>query len=87
MRIALDYDGTYTADSELWDSFIENAEKNRHEVWIVTMRYDEKKERLGGRVNRIIYTERRAKKKFCEENGIHFGIWIDDTPERLFRDG
>jgi hypothetical protein len=28
MLIALDYDGTYTEDMDLWDCFIENAIKN-----------------------------------------------------------
>ena len=33
MRIALDYDGTYTADPDLWDKFI-NSCRDKHDVWI-----------------------------------------------------
>ena len=82
-RIALDFDGTYTADPELWNRFIEMC-RDKHDVWIVTMRYSN--EPIG--INHpVIYTSRKAKKVYCEEKGIHFDIWIDDTPEWLFRDG
>ena len=40
MLIALDYDGTYTEDWELWRMFIKSAHKKGHEVVIVTMRHD-----------------------------------------------
>jgi len=91
MLIALDYDGTYTADKELWDSFIVQARERGHEVFCVTMRYEDRLENkeveadLRGKVDKIIYTNRKAKKQavrmICNRNP---DIWIDDTPEWLF---
>lgn len=39
MIIALDYDGTYTADPALWDQFILLAIKNNHYVVCCTLRH------------------------------------------------
>lgn len=83
MRIALDYDGTYTADPCLWDSFIERC-RDRHDVWIVTMRYPY--EAINMNIP-VIYTSRKPKIAYCEGNGIYFDVWIDDQPEFLFRNG
>lgn len=88
MKIALDYDGTYTVDPFFWDTVLSLAKHHGHEIWFVTMRYDLGSERLPERLeNPVIYTGRKAKKKFCEDKGMHFDIWIDDTPEWLFKDG
>lgn len=40
MNIALDYDGTYTADPDMWLRFVEEAQAAGHKVFIVTMRYE-----------------------------------------------
>lgn len=80
MKIALDYDETYTADPELWDKFIASCE-GKHEVWIVTMR----RPTAPIDVNYpVIYTSRQAKMEFCLNIGHIFDIWIDDTPEWIF---
>lgn len=81
MIIALDYDGTYTADSGLWDDFIRAARKNLHQVHIVTMRHESEPVRLGAKVDRIHYTDRKAKRAYMELRGIQVQIWIDDRPE------
>lgn len=92
MLIALDYDDTYTADPILWDLFIEQAKQRGHEVFCVTMRYADKEsqeveENLGDKVDRIIYTNRKAKKVvFRMQCGRNPDIWIEDTPEWLFED-
>lgn len=92
MLIALDYDGTYTADPELWDEFISKAIMRGHQVYCVTMRYADSEnlevERdLGEKVDKIIYTNRKAKKQAfrmqCDENP---DIWIDDNPDWLYED-
>ncbi len=91
MLIALDYDGTYTADPELWDQFISNARARGHEVIIATMRikgfeeYDVNRQ-LEGKVDKIIYTDRRAKKAEVIRQYKNPDIWIDDMPEWLFED-
>jgi hypothetical protein len=38
MTIALDYDGTYTRDPDLWDRFITDCSKSGHLVICVTQR-------------------------------------------------
>lgn len=80
MRIALDYDGTYTEDPELWDAFIRVAQSFGHEVMIVTMRYPQ--EAIRHEVPcEIFYTGRLAKRQFMQRLSIEFTVWIDDIPE------
>ena len=97
MKIALDYDGTVTADLALWLVFISHCIARRHEVWIVTMRFESECmpphsfsedilkmcEISGGG---LICTRRKAKKPMCELLGHKFDIWIDDHPEALVMD-
>jgi len=86
MLIALDYDNTYTADPELWDSFITMSQGRGHRVIVATMR-DETLEGkivkidLGLKADDIIFTNRKAKKPFLAAMNIHPDIWIDDIPE------
>jgi len=84
MKIALDYDGTYTANRYLWDKFADVCQYHEVELFIVTMRYPH--EEITADLP-IIYTSRKAKKIYCEEKGIYFDIWIDDNPEWLFKNG
>lgn len=84
MKIAPDYDGTYTADRELWDSFILHARQRGHEVHIVTMRFESEPVKLGTIVDAVHYTSRTAKKLYMSTLGLYYQIWIDDQPELLF---
>ncbi len=92
MLIALDFDGTYTADPELWDSFIKDMKSRGHEIIIATMRYEGEEEAeilkygLDKKVDKIIYTNRLAKKSAVQRQYKHVDIWIDDMPEWLFED-
>lgn len=84
LKIALDYDGTYSADPRLWDHFIEMAQQLGHEVTIVTMRYPE--EAIWHEMSiEIFYTSRQGKRRFMENMGRTFDIWIDDNPEWILR--
>jgi hypothetical protein len=82
MRIALDYDGTYTADPELWDLFIKQAVVRGHTVAVVTCRRntDGNREdcRVPGRVT--IFTDLSSKQWFSESIGMKVDVWIDDDP-------
>jgi len=79
MIIALDYDKTYTADTALWDDFIQSAQDRGHSVTIVSMRYpDEKIEFVPVDV---VYTGRKAKATIFKAD-----IWIDDSPAWIFED-
>jgi hypothetical protein len=84
MLIALDYDGTYTADLLLWDEFIVMANGRGHKVVIATMRYSHEPIEVGCPV---IYTERQAKLPYLNALGIKPDIWIDDNPHYLFEAG
>ena len=79
MRIALDWDGTYTADPELWDAFTKLAESRGHTVTIVTLRAPVV-ERVSTDLD-VVYCSRTAKRK-------HFtaDVWIDDSPQWIDED-
>ncbi len=80
MLIALDYDGTYTADPALWEAFIRSARQRMHEVHLVTRRHESEPVRLGEQVDRVHYTDRKAKLQYMAAKGIDVQIWIDDQP-------
>jgi len=90
MKIALDYDKTYTADTVLWNSFIKTAKSRQHEVYIVTMRSNADPVKfpksIVGLFTDIIYTHDLAKQPFCERMGLTFEIWIDDQPAKILKD-
>ena len=81
MIIALDYDGTYTADPELWDMFIFTAHQRGHQVHLVTMRHESEPVRMGEQPARIHYTDRKAKLPYMMAQGIEVQIWVDDRPD------
>lgn len=83
MRIALDYDSTYTADPILWEAFIKNASQRGHEVMCVTWRSGNTPTNISCPT---IYTNRKAKKPFVQALGIYFDVWIDDNPEAILFD-
>lgn len=83
MKIALDYDGTYTLDPEFWDAFIFEAKDRGHSVVIVTSR--SKDEPIESKTAcHVIYCSYDAKEKFYNPD-----IWIDNDPryitERIYR--
>ena len=89
LRIALDFDDTYTADPMLWRSFITLCQVSGHEVSIVTLRDAELDtiaidQEFHRRNVPIVYCDGRAKKEYTESLGLHFDIWIDDNPWGLF---
>jgi 5'(3')-deoxyribonucleotidase len=87
MKIALDYDGTYSSDPSLWDTFVLDAVERGHEVYIVTAR-DDRYDELDNsfpHTSGVIYCRGVAKKWWCHHfPRIDFDIWIDDKPESLF---
>ncbi len=89
MKIALDYDQTYTAEPDFWNDFIDLADRRGHDIRIVTHRHEELDEikELPDVVK--IYTDGVAKKWFCERRGDFWSpdIWIDDKPKGIFENG
>lgn len=88
MKLALDYDGTYTLDPDFWLDVVDLARIYGHEVRIVTHR-DERLDRTAPLAKAeqavpVIYTRGISKRFFCE----HFSdfvpdVWIDDKPESI----
>jgi hypothetical protein len=84
MKIALDFDGTYTRAPRFWNGVIEDALDAGHEVRIVTFRKstmtDPALDWLAQQIP-VIYTEYQQKRAFCRSLGWEPDIWIDDQPE------
>jgi len=78
MKIALDYDGTFTLDPDFWSSFIKLAVESGHEVVIVTKRYLE--EEIRDAPCNVIYTSRQAKLFSGAIKAFNPDIWIDNNP-------
>lgn len=90
MRIALDYDNTYTADPTFWDLFIEMAKTAGHEVRMVTYRNEVFDQCRGltvlhKRGVKIHWTRGVAKRWWMEQFGGGWipEIWIEDKPEAI----
>lgn len=79
MKIALDYDGTYTRDHELWDTFAHNAIANGHDVKIVSMRSPDQPIPDVGLP--VIYTSCIGKLRYLAVGGWIPDVWIDDKPQ------
>lgn len=91
LLFALDFDGTYTEDPELWNNFITLLKQKGHSVIVATMRYPSEagpvREALEDKVDAIIYTSRKAKYEEVQKQGYTPNIWIDDMPHFLFQGG
>ncbi len=79
MIIALDWDNTYTKDTELWDRFITDASQKGHLVKIVTMRFPS--EAVENPPCDVVYTSRKSKASCFKAD-----VWIDDSPHWIFQD-
>lgn len=86
LLIALDYDGTYTADTDAWNAFVWLMTARGHEVHIVTMRAESEPVRVSPLVKAIHYTDRKAKRPYMYAKGLHVSIWIDDEPGWILQD-
>lgn len=89
MKIALDYDNTYSLDPEFWSNFALGANLYGHEVKIVTIR-DDRYDRTAPleaveRQLPVIYTRGVAKRWYLTHfgNGFIPDVWIDDKPESI----
>lgn len=84
MLIAIDYDGTYSEDEQLWYDFVKKAIGRGHEVICITMRRPA--EKLDDMPCDVIYTSRAAKRNYAESLGYYVDIWIDDAPHWILTD-
>lgn len=97
MKIALDYDRTFTADPAFWERFVKMAKEAGHDVRIVTYRYEDASRYEGTdfATNNddiivdafmldipIVFTNHQAKQEHWKAD-----IWIDDNPKTILEDG
>ena len=85
MRIALDYDNTYTADPYFWGLVIGKSIAHGHDIRIVTVRHPALDEIKAHDIKiPIIYTNGVAKDFWCRwfEDWI-VDVWIDDLPQTV----
>ncbi len=89
MKIALDYDDTYSRDPVGWDGFITIMTARGHEVMVVTYRddrYDQNADlmRLARNIP-VFYTRGVAKGWWCEQFGPgRIDVWTDDRPKSVY---
>ena len=91
MRIALDFDGTYTADIPMWNEILAVMSAHGHEVVCVTSRRDifvnhEAVEASGINIP-IVYCNYNAKAEVMRKLGQPVDVWIDDHPHAIDPDG
>lgn len=85
MRIALDYDDTYTQDPRLWNNFVQDAFDKGHEIMVVTFRSPDLPIDHDIGIP-VYYTSWKAKRQYMELQGIDIDVWIDDSPELILSD-
>jgi hypothetical protein len=83
MKIALDFDGTITADELFWARFCALAKQCGHHVTIVTARHPDGDNRdveafIAETGVRAIYTKGESKCRHFKPD-----VWIDDMPEMI----
>jgi hypothetical protein len=89
MRLALDYDQTYTLDPSAWNEVISTMQLNGHDIRVVTVRSPEhdRTEPLIAleKIVPVFYTNGVAKRWWLSHFGGGFmpDVWIDDKPESI----
>ncbi len=84
MKIAIDYDGTFTAIPQQISGFVRELKYAGHDVRFVTMRYPYESmgiDKAARMLNiPIVYTSRQQKRNHWDAD-----IWLDDFPEAIAR--
>lgn len=82
MRIALDYDGTYTRDPKFWDMVIGLGKAMGHEFVCITNRAVMPGEAKPEQIPpiEVILAGGKMKSDVALELGIKIHVWIDDAP-------
>jgi hydroxymethylpyrimidine pyrophosphatase-like HAD family hydrolase len=87
MNIAIDFDGTISADEELFVDVIQLMKDAGHEVFIVTNNFAKYRPDIiefAGKVQcMVLFAREHDKEAFVKMRGYHIDIWIDDDPEAI----
>ena len=91
LKIALDFDRTFTSDIDFWRFFVHMAARRGHSVLCVTGRTDTPESRqelttLFGvsalsRLTDLVFCDHAPKRQAALAAGHTVDIWIDDLPE------
>jgi Tat protein secretion system quality control protein TatD with DNase activity len=92
MRIAIDFDETYSADPEFFAKFVALARKHNHQPCIVSCRratvenHELVTSTVGDEISiLVVFTDLQPKRVVMEELGLPVDIWIDDSPDSVER--
>jgi hypothetical protein len=89
MIISIDFDETYSAKPDMWNTVIESFLSHGCDVICVTARYDYEMYKVHNSIGLLIgedkcyCTGRLYKKKYMKRKGIKVDIWIDDNPSSI----
>jgi len=90
MRIAIDYDDTFTADPRAWREVIAVLQSRGHEVICVSARFkifENQRELEDATGLRVILCNHNVKIDVVRKAGLHVDIWIDDQPQWINPEG
>lgn len=80
----MDYDGTYTQDSEFWDAFCDLARARGHEVICIAQREVSDRVAVTSAPAMLIhYIGIETKVAYCARKDIEIDVWIDNDPADL----
>ena len=86
MNIAIDYDGTYGEDVEMWKEIIHLMKDSGHKVYCITKRYrhlaSDIKKNLPSGVP-IIFVKTKYKTDTTNKMRLKVDVWIDDKPSTI----
>lgn len=77
MTIAIDYDGTFTLDPDLWHDFIRRVKLRGHVVICVTGRKPSQPVELP---IPVVYAPDGYKRHAAEQHNYTVDVWIDNEP-------
>jgi isopentenyl diphosphate isomerase/L-lactate dehydrogenase-like FMN-dependent dehydrogenase len=88
LRIAIDFDQTYTRAPEMWDKIIAIMKNHGHKVMCVTARQQTEENREEVKIPGVFtyFTGLQAKEKFLRDTyDVRVDIWIDDEPKYILQ--
>jgi len=83
MKIAIDYDDTYTLDPEAWELFISMMQSRGHEVVCITKRYKFLLQEVIDTISVPVVAAPRSKLEAARMSGHKIDVWIDVKPESI----
>ena len=78
MKVAMDYDNTFTANPVAWTKVIEVLRAHGTELFCITSRFPNVP--INDMPMPVYYTCGQQKWEFAQERGLAVDIWIDDIP-------